>query len=43
MAVLKEVVDKWIANTLAGKPADQLPFACKPRTVETCAAGDAAH
>jgi uncharacterized protein (DUF885 family) len=38
MAVLKEVVDKWIANTLAGKPVDQLPFACKPRTVETCAA-----
>ena len=43
MAVLKEVVDKWIANTLAGKPADQLPFACKPRTVETCAAGEATH
>ena len=37
MAVLKEVVNKWIDNTLAGKPVDQLPFACKPRTVETCA------
>ncbi len=43
MAVLKEVVDRWIANTLAGKPVDQLPFACKPRTVETCAVGDATH
>jgi hypothetical protein len=43
MAVLKEVVNKWIDNTLAGKPVDQLPFACKPRTVETCAAGEAAH
>ncbi|HWG66531.1 MAG TPA: DUF885 domain-containing protein [Rhodanobacteraceae bacterium] len=37
MAVLKEVVNKWIDNTLAGKPVDQLPFACKPRTVEMCA------
>lgn len=43
MAVLKEVVDKWIDNTLAGKPADQLPFACKPRTVETCPTSDAKH
>jgi uncharacterized protein (DUF885 family) len=41
MAVLQEVVRKWIDNTLAGKPADQLPFACKPRTVESCAAGEA--
>lgn len=36
MAVLKEVVNKWIDNTLAGKPADQLPYACKPRTVASC-------
>jgi uncharacterized protein (DUF885 family) len=36
MAILKQVVNQWIDNTLAGKPADQLPFACKPRTVETC-------
>lgn len=36
MAILKEVVDRWIANTLAGKPADQLPYACKPRSVEAC-------
>lgn len=43
MAVLKEVVNKWIDNTLGGKPVDQLPFACKPRTTETCAAGDTAH
>ncbi|HUW52618.1 MAG TPA: DUF885 family protein [Rhodanobacter sp.] len=33
MAVLKEVVNKWIDNTLAGKPVDQLPFACKPRSL----------
>lgn len=37
MAILKEVVDRWIANTLAGKPADQLPYACKPRSVGACA------
>jgi hypothetical protein len=43
MAILKEVVDKWIDNTLAGKPADQLPFACKPRSVAACTKGDAAH
>ncbi|MBS0382026.1 MAG: DUF885 domain-containing protein [Proteobacteria bacterium] len=42
MAVLKEVVNKWIANTLAGKPADQLPYACKPRTVASCAEETAA-
>lgn len=38
MAVLKEVVNRWIANTLAGKPADQLPYACKPRSVAPCPA-----
>lgn len=38
MAVLKDVVNRWIDNTLAGKPVDQLPFACKPRTVEACPA-----
>jgi uncharacterized protein (DUF885 family) len=38
MAILKEVVDKWIANTLAGKPVDQLPFACKPRSLAACPA-----
>jgi len=43
MAILKEVVNKWVDNTLAGKPADQLPFACKPRTVETCEEGGATH
>ncbi|HET7268898.1 MAG TPA: DUF885 domain-containing protein, partial [Oleiagrimonas sp.] len=36
MAVLTDVVHRWIDNTLAGKPADQLPFACKPRTMQTC-------
>jgi uncharacterized protein (DUF885 family) len=36
MAILKEVVNRWIDNTLAGEPADQLPFACKPRSVEAC-------
>jgi uncharacterized protein (DUF885 family) len=36
MAILKEVVNRWIGNTLAGKPADQLPYACKPRSVEAC-------
>jgi hypothetical protein len=40
MAILQEVVDKWIDNTLAGKPADQLPFACKPRSLEVCTADD---
>ena len=37
MAVLKEVVNKWIDNTLAGKPVGQLPFACKPRSLSGCA------
>jgi uncharacterized protein (DUF885 family) len=37
MAILKDVVNRWIANTLAGKPADQLPYACKPRSLESCA------
>ena len=37
MAVLKEVVNKWIDNTLAGKPVNQLPFACKPRSLSGCA------
>lgn len=36
MAVLTDVVHRWIDNTLAGKPADQLPFACKPRSMEPC-------
>jgi uncharacterized protein (DUF885 family) len=36
MAVLEQVVNRWIDNTLVGKPADQLPFACKPRSVATC-------
>ncbi|HEX5962055.1 MAG TPA: DUF885 domain-containing protein [Rhodanobacteraceae bacterium] len=43
MAILGEVVDKWIANTLAGKPADQLPFACRPRSVAACPVEAAAH
>lgn len=43
MAILKQVVDKWIANTLAGKPVDQLPFACKPRTLEPCTTDAATH
>jgi uncharacterized protein (DUF885 family) len=38
MAILKEVVDRWIDNTLAGKPVDQLPFACKPRSLAACPA-----
>lgn len=37
MAVLKDVVNRWIDATLAGKPADQLPYACKPRSVAACA------
>ena len=41
MAVLKDVVNRWIDNTLAGKPADQLPYACKPRSTEACLAGTA--
>lgn len=36
MAILKEVVNKWIDNTLAGNPADQLPFACKSRSPSEC-------
>ncbi|MGH8225281.1 MAG: DUF885 domain-containing protein [Gammaproteobacteria bacterium] len=41
MAVLQDVVHRWIANTLAGKPADQLPYASKPRSLEP--ATSAAH
>ncbi|HEY9111513.1 MAG TPA: DUF885 domain-containing protein [Rhodanobacteraceae bacterium] len=41
MAILKEVVHKWIDNTLAGKPVDQLPFACEPRSVAGCTRGNA--
>jgi uncharacterized protein (DUF885 family) len=37
MAVLKQVVNRWIDNTLAGKPADQLPYTCKPRSLSGCA------
>ncbi|HEX7325538.1 MAG TPA: DUF885 domain-containing protein [Rhodanobacteraceae bacterium] len=37
LAVLQEVVNRWIDNTLAGKPVDQLPYACKPRSIEPCA------
>jgi uncharacterized protein (DUF885 family) len=36
MAILKDVVNRWIDATLAGKPADQLPYACKPRSVAAC-------
>ena len=43
MAILKEVVNKWIDNTLAGKPADQLSFACKPHSLSECPNGNAAH
>ncbi len=32
MTVLSDVVHRWIANTLDGKPADQLPYATKPRS-----------
>jgi uncharacterized protein (DUF885 family) len=39
MAVLQQVVDRWIANTLAGTPVDQLPYACRPRTVAPCPHG----
>jgi uncharacterized protein (DUF885 family) len=38
MAILKEVVNQWIDNTLAGKPVDQLPFACKPQSLSGCPA-----
>ncbi len=34
MTVLKSVVNRWIARTLAGTPADQLPYASKPRSLE---------
>lgn len=43
MAILKEVVHKWIDNTLAGKPVDQLPFACKPRSLSGCNEPSAVH
>jgi uncharacterized protein (DUF885 family) len=43
MAILKEVVNKWIDNTLAGKPVDQLPFACKPQSLSGCPAGVGPH
>src|SRR5699024_7735265 len=33
MAVLKDVVHCWIKRTLNGIPANQLPYAKKPRTV----------
>ncbi|MGA7965715.1 MAG: DUF885 domain-containing protein [Gammaproteobacteria bacterium] len=33
MAVLTAVVNRWIAHTLAGMPADQLPYADKPRSL----------
>lgn len=36
MAVLQQVVARWIDNTLAGKPADQLPYACAPRAYAPC-------
>jgi uncharacterized protein (DUF885 family) len=36
MAVLKEVVERWIHNTRSGESADQLPYACKPRTLAPC-------
>lgn len=36
MAVLQDVVNRWIDNTLAGKPADQLPYACTPQSVASC-------
>ena len=43
MAILKEVVNKWIDNTLAGKPADHLPVACKLRSLSERPNGNAAH
>jgi len=43
MAILKEVVNKWIDNTLAGQPVDQLPFACKPQSLSGCPAGVGPH
>ncbi len=33
MAVLTDVVNRWIANTLSGMPADQLPYVSKPRSL----------
>lgn len=42
MAVLADVVDRWIDNTLAGTPIDQLPFACQPRSVAACPRATAA-
>jgi hypothetical protein len=43
MAILKEVVNQWIDNTLAGKPVDQLPFACKPQSLSGCPAEASSH
>ncbi|MDN5864662.1 MAG: DUF885 domain-containing protein [Gammaproteobacteria bacterium] len=33
MAVLKDVVHRWIERTLSGMPADQLPYAGEPRSL----------
>ena len=43
MAILKDVVNKWIDSTLAGKPVDQLPFACKPQSLSGCPAEASPH
>ncbi len=33
MPVLTDVVNRWIAHTLAGRPAEQLPYARRPRSL----------
>lgn len=38
LAILRQVVERWIDNTLAGRPADQLPYACRPRSLSGCPA-----
>lgn len=42
MAVLTSVVNRWIERTLAGHPADELPYSDKPRTLEPATSADPA-
>lgn len=40
MAVLGDVVHRWIERTQAGYPADELPYSDKPRTLEPATRAD---
>lgn len=42
LSMLKEVIHRWIQRTASGLPADQLPYACRPRTLQVCAAAPTA-